>query len=364
MEVLRKHFLANLTRGVLLRNEDLEKYASQRRLDVPAERIRSLRRLWKFTAMFERNKKRSSFMSSTHFRYGVCQMDLAFVKDKSLLPRRNRGYRGFLVCVEISTLQVAAEPIKNRSYKELMRAITKVARNSVISSITTLLTDRETTFKSDRFVRQVKLRLGIKMAFLKRRHKAYYAELFNSIIKKQLGAALSYENQRREKKKRRGPAPDWIKYLPGIVAGLNNRNVPGTDMKRKSVNRNNFLEMLCKKNGSRDPYAEMNSYTVPSASIRSEDWRRQIFKHQLGDLVLVERRALYSAGPAGRFPKYALRGSRPKRPYFIVGAALKKGGPFTLAPVYRIRASGSNRPLSGWFYQSELVPLRRKRGRN
>ncbi len=355
MDKVRSHFLSNLRRGSVLRSEDLKRYAEARNIPIDHSRLVSLRRLWKFTAMFEKSKKRLGYMSSTHFRYGVCQMDLAFISGKSFLSRRNAGYKGFLICVEISSLQVAAVPIKSRTYKELMRAIRKVVRSSAIRSITTLLTDRETTFKSTSFIRKVKEKLGIKIAFLKRRHKAYYAELFNSIIKRNLGMTLAYKGHLEK----RDPS-NWVKSLPKVVKALNDRNVPGTDMKRRSIGKHNFIEMLCKKAGAQDPYAGMNTSSLPASAIRSRDWKRQIFKYRVGTVVLVEERALSSNSPSGRFPKRALRGSRARRPYTVVAAALKRGGPFTLAPVYKIQdRSRSGPPLTGWFYQSELVPIKK-----
>lgn len=353
MDRVKKYFLGRLRKGDLLSYRKLIEYSDSRGLGVPRRLLRTLRRQWKFLATFEKIKPKPSFIKSTHFRYGLCQMDMAFVNEPGMRPRSNDQCIGFVVCVEISSLQVGVVPVKSRTTAEWSRAVKTLKERSQIKKIKVLMTDRETTLRSIAFVKKMRAAHGIKMVFLKQRHKAYYAELFISIIKRSLGAALAYASERGDPTRRR-----WVDLIHLVVKNLNDRLVPGTSFKRKDVGEANFMDLLAEKTpGTGDGYSGLNTATTSSRAIRSAAWKKKIFKYAIGTRVLVEKRALQSFSLAGAFPKNALLGGRSSEVHIVVASALKKGGAFTQAPVYRLSRVGAPRPLEGWYYQSELAPV-------
>ena len=144
-----------------------------------------------------------------------------------------------------------------------------------------------------------------------------------------------------------------------ITKELNGRLVPGTTMKRSSVNSGNFIKMLEQKTGG-SPYAAMNLNDLPISALLGDGVREKLFKHAVGDLVLVDKRALGGVSKRARFEKSSLAGGYDgERPYRVKNARLKYGGRFTMTPVYQLRRPGpGGRALPGWFYEKELVPVR------
>lgn len=330
----------------MLGTEELADYAKKRALNVQRQELSNLRREWKFTAMFKPGKRPPSYMSSTFFRYGVCMIDMAFFPRK--LAKRNGGYTGFLVCVEMTTLQLATVPLKNKSAAEWTRGIKEIAETSTINGITKLISDKEAALTSKTFQEKLKRERGISMAFITRRHKAYYAERFIGIVKSQLSQKMEHSRLAGDK-----DWDNWVKIMPTIVRQQNQKQIPGTSIRRNSVDSSNFIKMLDIKKGG-DSQAMMNTMNFSDTAIKSDRWRSRLFRYRRGQSVLVDKRALAGKDRRQTFEKPSTAGSYSKKTYVVASASLKKGGKFTLAVVYKIRPLAGGRPLDGSFYESDL----------
>lgn len=104
----------------------------------------------------------SRYRPDTHFQItapaGSYQMDLVFMPS----PRMNKGYVGFLLCIEITTRKVFAYPIKDKTIGSVKPAIEDFIR---VCKPTAISSDNESAFMSE----------SIQMLFLKSgiEHRAY-----------------------------------------------------------------------------------------------------------------------------------------------------------------------------------------------
>ena len=351
MERVRNHFKFKLERGVLLSTKELLSYASKNKIEgVSREEVALMRLEHKFLARYEKVRSPKSYMKTTKYRYGVCQTDLGFMDKKH--REFNEGCWGFIVCVEVGSLQVALEPVKDKTSESYKDALRKVAETSSIHKISVLLSDRERALTSPATVKELELKYGIKMKFLSFRNKAYLAELFVSIVKKMLGVALAYA------KKRGAENPNnWIKFLKPVEKHLNSRKVPGTNFSRSSVHEFNYMQMRNEQENG-EAYTNMNIADVSSRVLSdgSGNWNKHFFKYKKNEKVLLDLRALKGLSRRTLFHKAARQGGYSKESYLVAEARLKsnKAGGYT--PVYKVRRRGKD-PEPQWFYEADLQKI-------
>ena len=349
LDRIRAHYLARARKGQILNTKELLSYASKAGLPGHTEdEIRKLKEDWKFSAMYQRVTRPKEFVATESYRYGVCQIDLGFM-DKISKPF-NKDCWGFVVCVEVTSLQVAIEPVVDKSAESWNRALTHIVQTSSINKISTLISDRERALTSQSTIDLLKRDFGIRMVFLRARKKAYYAELFVSIIKRMLGMSLRYARKRKD-----DDAANWIKYLKPIADHLNSRNVPGTNFKRKAVNEFNYIQMLNQKLGG-EAYARMNQYRLPGRSLRA-GWGDKLFKFKLSDRVLVDRRALVGKKKRKAFSKTSVIGGFSSTVHVVVGRRLRASRSGRYVPVYKLRKENNKNPEEEMFYQTDLQKL-------
>jgi hypothetical protein len=77
-EKVEKHFLSQARKGIILNLKDLKTYCSKRRLSFSVDKLKHLRRKWKFTAIFSRTRNPTQYFSQAIMRYGVLQVDFGF----------------------------------------------------------------------------------------------------------------------------------------------------------------------------------------------------------------------------------------------------------------------------------------------
>ena len=352
---VRRHFLKKAKQGVILNSDELLRYAQSKKLaSVSPKDLRKLKEEWKFTAMHQRVTKPQDFMATENFRYGVCQVDMGFMKKT--LREHNDGHWGFIVCVEVSSLQLAAEPVRDKSKKSWNRGLASIVETSSINKIGTLISDRERALTSELMIKKLRENFGIKMVFLKSRNKAYYAERFIGVIKRMLSMGMRYARKRKDPE-----AKNWVRFLKPIVEHLNSRKVPGTKFTRKSVNEFNFMQMLDQKKGG---FANelMNMTSVQGCRFGGRTgWGKDLFKFKLNERVLVDRRALTGHARRKVFTKTSLSGGFSPLVYIVVKRKLRSSGPGRYTPVYKLRKNRSSEWEDEWYYQTDLQRLADKR---
>ncbi len=269
---------------------------------------------------------------------------------------------GFILAVEMTTKQVAAVPIKSKGLEEVQEALTELIETSVLSRIRTLISDKESSILSRKFRQEIKKRHGTEVYYVSRRHKSFLAELYIAKIKTHLSMAV-------ESNKAAGD-PDyrnWTKLLPGVLANLNRKFVSGTKFRRNSVDETNFDEMLGQKHDMQDSSLMWNTRTISDSSIVSKKWKKRIFKFDVGQKVLVSKRALKSKDV---FEKPSVHGGYDAKACTVKARSLASTRSCSLVPgtchlislnlhflyapstVYRLAE------VKGTFYQTELLPLR------
>lgn len=351
LDKVRAHFLRKAKRGVILSAEELLEYASDKSLDCQdLERLRKLKEDWKFTAMYQKVSTPKAFAQTTHYRYGVCHVDMGFMSRQ--LKEANRGNWGFVVCVEVASLQVAVEPVADKSRDSWNRALNGIVQTSSINKITTLMSDEERALTSAQTVERLKRDYGIRMVFLKHRNKAYYAELFIAIIKRMLGMSMRYARKRKDPQ-----AGNWTRFLGPIVKHLNGRRVPGTNFARSSVNEFNFMQMLEEKTGGQ-AYSQLNLGRV--AGSRLERYGRRLFKFKVKDRVLLDRKVLPALRGKKTFTKPSAEGGFGPKVFVVSRRQLRASGPDRYVPLYKVREAHSRTEEKIWLYQSDLRRLSSK----
>jgi len=277
LELLKRHFLSNLHVGIVLGYKELVLYVKNKRLRIRKSVIRSLRRRWKFTAMFLKPKHKPAYMSASIMKFGIIMCDLGFFPDS--YRKHNDNCIGFLVGKEMVSGAIATIPIKKKSIAELLRAVKLLVQKGPFKQCHTLVWDRESAVVSRTFQEEVSYLYGVRIFFLKARSKAYLAELAINYIKRHVNMSLASTQTKR-----------WLEIIENVTSHYNEQKVPGTSFKRKSISRRNTEAFLVQKLRMKNPSLLFNSATVKPVHI-SGYWKKKIFKYDIGDSVLISKKA-------------------------------------------------------------------------
>jgi hypothetical protein len=77
MERVENYFMKNVKKGRVLSVAELVKYAKTNQLGLEDKKVRSLRRRWKFMAMFAKLNKPPTYASLSFHKPGIIFIDLA-----------------------------------------------------------------------------------------------------------------------------------------------------------------------------------------------------------------------------------------------------------------------------------------------
>jgi hypothetical protein len=141
----------------------------------------------------------------------------------------------------------------------------------------------------------------------------------------------------------------WVVHVPSLVRDYNNQIVKGSgNVKRKDVNKNNYLDMLEKVYKSTSPSLLFNMGSVPEQSSLS----KFIWKYQVGDSVMLARRVSEDVKGRGDayFEKPSVKGTFGPKVYKIAGRHTKMNSGLFLCAVYSLRG------VPGKYYQTDLSP--------
>jgi hypothetical protein len=135
----------------------------------------------------------------------------------------------------------------------------------------------------------------------------------------------------------------WVSNLKNVVTQYNSRVIPGTDMVRKDVNKNNYVQLLDAKYKSTSATSLMNMANLPENSSLA----KFVWKYQVGDAVLLARKV--SEDLKKRiFDKGSVVGNYAPQVYRVSGRHTKLNSGLFLCPVYSLEG------LPGKYYQSDL----------
>ena len=353
MNAVKSRFRSVLYKtGVPLDGRQLLSWARARGHSVTAQEVYKFLRESADSSLgsFARSTPVSNYQTISPLRPGVFFIDYGqFHKSWS---GHNDGATGFLVAVENVSCRLWVLPTKGKATRQWLDSIERFVELS--RQVAVIYSDRDTVAKSKGFRQRLFEEYGIRWHFLRSRHKSFLAERFIGYVKSKLSVALERAS-RREKSGAR--AMRWVDYLESLTKIYNSQKIEGTDIVRKTVNRENFGNLLGQLFG---PNYEMlfNSDSVGAFEHRP-DWNRRIFKFNLGDKVRVNRRADW-ADPENRlgFVKTSSRGAHGKKIYPVIGRVLRSDKKRRrYVPVY---ALGDMPPGGGYtFYEEDLVAVKR-----
>jgi hypothetical protein len=111
VEMIKDYYFTQVCKGIILNYKELTQYAKKHKLRINKNKLRKIRRNWNFLAMFSRTKKtpQTHFASLAIMRPGINQIDLGFFPH---LSGANKGFIGFLLCVEMVAERINVIPIK------------------------------------------------------------------------------------------------------------------------------------------------------------------------------------------------------------------------------------------------------------
>jgi|694.fasta_scaffold55292_4 hypothetical protein len=341
MEVVSKHFEKTFDKtGVALTGGQLYEYAKSQKLGGITKRdIYNFLSTQKDVAQFGVAKKRGrDFTTISIVRPGIYHIDYGeFHKEWA---GSNSGHTGFLVAVENFTNKLFVLPTRGKDTEEWYKSITNFVEKT--RNIRTLFSDRDSVATSPNFRLEIMKRFNIRWFFLRKGHKAYLAERYIGFIKTKLNQALLRKGGKK-----------WVQFVQPICDAYNTQKIEGTSYRRSGVMNENFSHFLQQLLKTSEPELTFNAFKA--GPFQNQLWNRKIFKFDLGQRVLIARRANWqsSEDKLKTFSKISEIGGFGKTVYTVGGRQLRstKGGK-AYVPLYSINELGP----SLHFYTHELKP--------
>ena len=254
----------------------------------------------------------------------------------------NKGYTGFLVSVENLTNRLFVAPCKSKgtpSWLQAIQTFIELTRN-----VRTIYSDRDSVAQSPRFRDDMMDRYGLKWYFLKKGSKSYLAERYIRFVKTKLSQAMLGKQTK-----------NWVQFIEPLLEEYNKQKISGTTFRRQAVDKHNFSSFLSQLFRTNEPELLFNSSRA--GPFAQEQWNKKIFKFQLGQQVLLARRANWKKfeGDTDKHPTTFLKASTVggfgDRRFTVSGRQLRKQkGLKDFIAVYSLAEMGP----SLHFYEKEL----------
>jgi hypothetical protein len=280
LDVLKQVFLSRLGQGIVMTLKNLKDYARKRKLVVSSAQIQKIKRSWPYVAKFETMKRKPKYMSASILKFGTLMIDIGFIEDHKAY---NKNISAFLVGKEIVSGCLGAVELRNKSSSAIYEGLQKMLNKKTFNQIHTIVMDREAAVKSEKFKRRLLSAYGISTHHIVSRNKAYLAENGIHYVKKQIGMKIAATGDRR-----------WIgPVLQTIVENYNNQKIPNTTFRRDGVTRRNTLKFLSQKYKLKYPSLLFNSATILGSDFKSKKWKKNIFRFDIGDKVLLAKKVYF-----------------------------------------------------------------------
>lgn len=338
MEEVEAHFKRKLDKtGIALTISQLLSFARDKKLTgVSRQKIADFLQTQSSVAQFSPAPKTKFYQSQTVVRPGVFHID--FGEFHKNWAGSNKGHTGFMVAVENFTNRLFVTPCKAKGTKEWFEAIDNFVQLS--QQVRTIYSDRDSVATSSTFREKIFKDYGITWYFLKKGHKAFLAERYIGFVKTKLSQALQHKGGK-----------NWIQFVSALVDEYNSEKIAGTSYRRSSISRENFSHFLSQLLKTDEPELRFNG--AKAGPFLSENWNKKIFKFNLGDRVLLARRANWKETDEKlkSFTKISSVGGFGKSIFTVSGRQLRTNKSAKLfVPVYSLQELGP----SLHFYTNEL----------
>ncbi len=338
MEALEAHFKKKFDKtGVALTVSQLLGYAREKKLSgVTRAKVSAFLSAQPALAQFSPARKTKSYQSLSVARPGVFHID--FGEFHKSWAASNGGCTGFLVAVENFTNRLFVSPCKDKGTAEWFRAISAFVQASL--EVRTICSDRDSVATSPAFREKLSKDYGVTWYFLKKGHKAFLAERYIGFVKTKLSQALLHKGGK-----------NWVQFVAPLVDEYNAQKIEGTSYRRRAVTRSTFDHFLSQLFKTPQPELLFNGFKA--GPFETPDWNRRFFKFDLGQRVLLARRANWKDAEQklGTFTKVSAVGGFGSAVYTVSGRQLRASARFKqFVPVYSLAELGP----SLHFYANEL----------
>lgn len=340
MDRVEAHFRSKFDKtGVALTISQLLSFAKQNNLrGVTRNQIASFLSRQTALSQFSPAKKTKHYQSQSVLRPGVFHID--FGEFHKNWASHNQGHTGFLVAVENFTNRLFVSPCKDKGTAEWYKAIEAFVQASL--NVRTIYSDRDSVATSSSFREKLRERFGLSWYFLKKGHKAFLAERYIGFVKTKLSQALAHKGGK-----------NWVQFVKPLVEEYNKEKIAGTSYRRQAIKRINFGHFLSQLLKTEQPELSFNGFKA--GPFQNQDWNRKIFKYNLGDRVLLARRANWKEADQKltTFTKISSVGGFGPTVFTVSGRQLRASKNFKVfVPCYSLNELGP----SLHFYTNELKP--------
>lgn len=326
MDEVRRYFIREVKHGRMRTTRELREYAKKHKVKISSKELSSMRSSWTPTAIRRNVRQRpASFQTFQIGKLGIVQTDFAYFHEN--WKNWNRGNIGFAVFVCAMTGRLAVIPLKSRKTESFEESIEAACKGSLFPVVNVLESDRETAILSKNFQARMLEKHGVSFRFMSRFSKAFLAERYIRMVKRKLSTMLETKTGNIERRQ-------WLEFLQPLVEHHNNQVVPGTTFVRNEVSDDNFHDFLDQKySGSKDPQGydstlTFNCRSVDQAAIGQSEWKKRLFKFQIGDRVLASLKSLKvfdktDKSKTSTFVKASIVGTFSSREFVVEQACLR-----------------------------------------
>lgn len=314
---LRQHFEKTLQKkGIVLTASQLASFAREKKILFRPEPISSFLSSHPAVAHHGRVDSVVEFQTVGVPKSGMYQLD--YGEFHKSWARSNHGATGFLVAVENFTNRLFVLPTKGKGTREWLDSIAKFVE--LTRDVRIIFTDRDSVATSPKFRTDIVEKYGIEWYFLKKGNKSFLAERYIGFVKTKLTQALESESSSTSS---RSDPKNWDRYVVDLCSEYNKEKIAGTSYRRQAVSRSNFDHFMQQLLKVSDPTLLYNGFAA--GPFASKSWNSKIFKFDLGDKVLVSRKAnwKFPSEKIGQFGKSSIRGSFGTSIYTISGRQLR-----------------------------------------
>ena len=277
MEQVKKIFRSKLEKtGIALTVNQLWNYVNQAKvLGVTKKEVGQFISKEPVVAQYARVSKRSKkYQTIGVLRPGVFFIDYAEYSKK--WAPFNDGIAGFILAVENVTNRLFVVPCKTKGTRDWEKAVEHFI--NLTRNVSIIYSDRDAVATSSEFRNNMYVKYGARWYFLKKGSKSYLAERYIGFVKTKLSQALQHNKSKR-----------WIDFVEPLCKEYNKEKVENTTYSRQAVSNANFDHFLSQIFKTKNPDLIFNSFKA--GPFEQPEWNKIAFKFDLGDKVLLARRA-------------------------------------------------------------------------
>jgi hypothetical protein len=296
--------------------------------------LSGMRNKFKFAAIFANWKRPPKWVSSAIPNLGCVSVDGMEYKKKFAALNKQRWI--VIIGVDVLSQFMAAYAFPNKTQQSWNTALESFITKD-FPCCRRFLVDRDVAITGEAYQRHMKQKWNVDFMHLRSNSKSVWAERGVRSLKVRLSQACLLSNTN-----------NWLQFLDGIVADLNQKPCRNTSIKRCDVNKNNVMKVLAEMHGIKDWSPLYNTSVI--SNISAPMYRAIGFKFAENSKVLLSRSSNYTV-KFGSFTKKSQEGNYTKTVYTIEDAFLKASADDFFCVMYKLKG------MPQLWYQEDLLPV-------